>query len=486
MASRTHEQTPAWQQLVSWKNRIIHTLDAYFASNLVGRIYSPRFLPLIYLAICIPVVLFLVFFRQPLGNPDELSHVARAYQISRGVLLTEEASPGLHPKGMVDKAWFQLGSQVSRRRFENLQTSLPIFKRYDWAGTEELKRFNSSVYFPAAFIPQAIGLKIAQKLHLHLVQSLQLASLLNAVVSLLVIALAIHLAAGGKYIIALVGALPMTLHQIASASPDGLIAAGALLMCSLTISALIRSKVSRSTLVGVVILGAITAATKLPYAAVAVAALIALWWVEPRSAKVNIRYVIACMAMITIPLIWTMISNASAVKHSMVIQTTPSDQLAFLLSHPLEIPGIAFSTLYRLSYAYLKQMIGVLGWLDAPLPQGVYLILYFGLATTLAMEGLSLKPLLRWTFLVGLAASAAMIFVSLYLIWTPLGSLGPIEGVQGRYFLPLLPFLVFLVPKPKHLASEGLKISVFTICGLVGGLATVATIIKRYYGVAMF
>jgi hypothetical protein len=37
----------------------------------------------------------LVFFRQPLSNPDELSHASRAYQISNGVLLTEEAVPGL-------------------------------------------------------------------------------------------------------------------------------------------------------------------------------------------------------------------------------------------------------------------------------------------------------------------------------------------------------------------------------------------------------
>lgn len=481
MTLQTNEQSPALLQLLSWKKHLIHTLDAYFESNLIGRIYSTRFLPLVYLAICIPTVLFLVFFRQPLGNPDELSHVARAYQISKGVLLTEEATPGLHPKGMVDKAWLQLGSQVNRRSFENLQTSFLTFQKYSWAGTEELRGFNSSVYFPAAFIPQAIGLKIAQKLDLRLVQSLQFASLLNAVASLLTIALAIHLAAGGKYIIALVGALPMTLHQIASASPDGLIVAGALLILSLTISALIRSKVSRFALVGMVVLGAITAATKLPYIAVAVAALIALWWTESRSAKVNIKYVIACMVMIAVPLIWTTISNAGAVKHSLVIQTTPNDQLAFLLSHPLEIPGIAFSTLYRLSHVYLKQMIGVLGWLDAPIPHGVYLILCLGLAATLVMDGLSVKPLLRWTFFAGLAASVAMIFVSLYLIWTPLGSPGPIEGVQGRYFLPILPFLVFLVPRSERFSSERLKLSIFTICGVVGGLATVATIIKRYY-----
>ncbi|MBB3020113.1 putative membrane protein [Microvirga lupini] len=451
-----------------------------------GSTYFPRFLPLLYLAICVPTVLFLIFFRQPLGNPDETSHVARAYQVSKGVFLTEEAVPGLHPKGMVDEAWFLLGSQVNKRRFETLDTALPVFQGFAWTGKDKLRRFNSSVYFPAVFFPQAVGLKVARALNLNLVQSLQLASLLNAAICLIAIALAIHLAAAGKYFLALIGALPMTLHQIASVSPDGILIAGSLLMFSLTLTALMKSKVRPSTLLGVVVLGALTAATKLPYLMVALAALTMLWWIEPQRGRFILKYVIACMAMVSVPLIWTKISNAGAVKHSLLIHTNPADQLAFLLTHPLEIPNLAFSTLYELLDSYLAQIIGVLGWLDAPLPSAAYIILGLGFVAILLMDGISLQPLLRWITFAGFTSSVALIFLSLYLIWNPLGSRGPIEGVQGRYFLPILPFLVFLIPKPKLPISEGLKVSVFTTCGLVGGLATVATIIKRYYGVAMF
>ena len=149
---------------------------------------------------------------------------------------------GLRPGGMVDDAWFQLGTQVGKRRFEALNTAFPIFQDFRWSGTEKLRRFNSSVYFPAAFIPQAIGLKAAQALDLRLVRSLQLASMLNAIICLLAIALAIHVAVAGKYAIAFIGALPMTLHQLASSSPDGLVIAGSLLMCSLTITAVTRRK----------------------------------------------------------------------------------------------------------------------------------------------------------------------------------------------------------------------------------------------------
>ncbi|WP_246498213.1 DUF2142 domain-containing protein [Microvirga soli] len=443
---------------------------------------AARLLALIYLAICLPTIVFLVLFRQPLGNPDELSHVWRAYQISKGVLLTEEALPGMYPKGMVEERWGTLNSGVHRRRFESLKTALPVFEAYDWSGKESLKRFNSSVYFPAAFIPQSVGLTISRGLGLNLVGSLQVASALNAIVCLLIIAWAIYLADKGRYLVALVGALPMTLHQMASASPDGLLIAASLLMFSLTTRSIARSTVSLPVLLGLAGLGAVTAATKLPYLMVGLAAMIALWRTDRDARRRTLLYALGCIVMVGVPLLWTKLSNAGVVKYSMVIDTDPGDQLAFLLANPLQIPGIAFSTLSVLWHHYLLQMIGVLGWMDAPLPRAAYVVLGAGLIATFALEGFQVQPFLRWLFLAGSALACALIFLSLYMIWTPLGSPGPILGVQGRYFLPILPFLLFLVPASKFLSTDKVKLSIFAACGVVGGIATVTTMIGRYYG----
>jgi len=460
-------------------------LTPFIASRIggipAGRGYFPRSLPLLYLTICVPTILFLIFFRQPLGSPDELSHASRAYQLSRGVVLTEEAQPGLHPKGMVDDGLFMLGGQVGRRRFESLRTALPIFQKYGWTGKEDLRRFNSSVYFPVPFIPQAIAFKIARELKIPLVQSLQLASFLNAMVCLAIIAFAIHIAAEGKYLIAFIGTLPMTLHQMASPSPDGMIIAASLLMAALAIAAVIRSKVTPSALIGVVATGALVAATKLPYLPLSLAALFALWLMEPRSFRTIGKYATAVTVMIAVPLLWIEVSNASTVNHSPRFETDPATQIAFLLSHPLDLPGLALSTFATYGKAYLMQVIGVLGWLDAPLPRAAFTTLCAGLIATLVLDGVSAKPMLRWTFLAAITASAGLILLSLYLTWNPLYSLEPVRGIQGRYFLPLLPFLAFLVPKLGRLDADGLKLWLFTVCGLIGQFATMAAIMRRYY-----
>lgn len=459
----------------------IHSAAIRVSSIPTGRRYFPRFLPLLYLAVCIPAILFLVFFRQPLGSPDELSHASRAYQLSRGVVLTEEALPRLHPKGMVDEGLFMLGGQVSRRRFESLNTALPIFQNYGWTGKEDLKRFNSSVYFPVPFIPQALAFKIARDLDLSLVQSLRLASLLNAMVCLLIIACAIHVAAEGKYLIAFIGTLPMMLHQMASPSPDGMVNAGSLLLAALAIAAVVRAKVTPSALFGVVAAGALVAATKLPYLPLSLAALFALWRAEPRSARRIVPYLAAFIATVAIPLLWIKISNASAVNHSQRFETDPAAQIAFLLSHPFDIPGLVLSTFATYGKAYLMQIIGVLGWLDAPLPRGAFTALCAGLVATLTLDGVAAKPMLRSTFLAAIAASAGLILLSLYLTWNPLFSLEPVQGLQGRYFLPLLPFLAFLIPKLGRPDADGVKLWLFIACGLIGQFATVIAILRRYY-----
>ena len=127
------------------------------------------------------------------------------------------------------------------------------------------------------------------------------------------------------------------------------------------------------------------------------------------------------------------------------------------------------------------QIIGVLGWLDAYLPRFTYALLGLGLLATLAMDGVSVRPLLRWIVGAAIAASFGLIFASLYLTWNPLRSLEPIRGIQGRYFLPLLPFVAFLIPKLKRFELDHLKLWIFTSGGLISGGATVAAILRRYY-----
>ena len=100
-----------------------------------------------------------------------------------------------------------------------------------------------------------------------------------------------------------------------------------------------------------------------------------------------------------------------------------------------------------------RTMVGHLGWLNVPLPLFAYVIPVFGclfmfLARPGAEKASSGKDLVLTMLLV--VGSAALIHVAMYVYWTRAG-LDAVQGVQGRYMLPLL--AVFLLAL--HRATPG-------------------------------
>jgi uncharacterized membrane protein len=95
-------------------------------------------------------------------------------------------------------------------------------------------------------------------------------------------------------------------------------------------------------------------------------------------------------------------------------------------------------------------LVGVLGWLDTPLPRGYYPVAVgmLGIAAGTAIlgtQGHRIAPASTVGIVAGVMLSALGMFILSYLTWSVPGST-TVEGVQGRYFLPLALVCVALVP----------------------------------------
>jgi uncharacterized membrane protein len=118
----------------------------------------------------------------------------------------------------------------------------------------------------------------------------------------------------------------------------------------------------------------------------------------------------------------------------------PTNQLTFVLGHPLDTLGIAARTLALNDWSYLISFFGQMGYaLGANLVTSV-----IGAACTVAALVIGLvyaapghagRVRTLWLALVWLLSFAA-IFGTLYLAFTPLKA-SFVTGVQGRYFVPL-------------------------------------------------
>ena len=136
---------------------------------------------------------------------------------------------------------------------------------------------------------------------------------------------------------------------------------------------------------------------------------------------------------------------------------------------------------WREGCPYCREAVGVLGWLDTPLPNPYYALT--GLVLLAAFRG-SRAPgsfdARRRAAVAGLVAAAVgAVFVLQYLSWSPIGS-RTIEGVQGRYFLPLVPFLGLALPQGRvRLPSWALGALCFYPALSIA--VTLRAIVLRYY-----
>lgn len=154
-------------------------------------------------------------------------------------------------------------------------------------------------------------------------------------------------------------------------------------------------------------------------------------------------------------------------------------QLLHIAQHPWQFLHVLWTTLEKDWYFYWNSMIGILGWLDYGLPKIVYTI-YYCLFFCIVWKHIphstafSRKEIRSFTIIV--ASTFFLILFSHYIFSTAVAA-GHIVGVQGRYFIPLLPFVFIALSGTYYYWKK--QLAVLIGVGIV--LITVGTTIHRYY-----
>lgn len=425
----------------------------------------------------------------PFQNADEVAHMWRVDQISRGGLigrrLTPDTSGGqvnaallpaflpfkpliFHPERKVTSAMYRASASV----------------RWD-SNTIEQPFPNTAVYPPAFYLPAVIATWIAKGVHSSVLHTVYLARLANGVVAVVLAATGI-LAAGtiAPWLFA-VAALPMALSLMADISQDSVMIGCAALLAGLVAGARQRPGEAASPALAWLCCGlaALIAAARPPY--VPLALLPALL-----PGLRRLQRVLLMGAVVVVTLAWdTLAAVVTLTRTRTDIPIDPAGQVRWVLAHPGNMVTIAWRTMHLETWGLIQQFIGRLGWLDTPLPPG-YLWLAGWLlivALLLAASGPRVLPPRRAWGLLGLvvlamAISTVLLFAVQYLTWDVVGA-PIIDGVEGRYFIPLALALGVALPGLLPL-SYRLRTGLLVVVAATPALGIVMTmhaVIIRYY-----
>jgi len=441
--------------------------------------------------------IFVVLALPPIQGSDESNHFMRAYTVARGQW------NGVR----VGDRWFGGAVDPAVKHVNELMDYLPtkrdrraepeILKKtraVRWTGTEQPYSFNNTTVGSAlAYLPSASGIAIGRAMNLPVYASLGLGRFANALLYVAVGTLAIALAGAAAPYLYVVLTLPMAAFLGSFVTPDGPL----IVLSALGVAIILRlagNPSPRTAAIGMTRRQA--TAFAIAFAALLVVALgkapyILLVPLLALAEKVPMRWRIAA---VTAGLVLSLAWHADPERATMMWPGNPKAQLLGLFRDPLSVFSVAVGTMEGYGSAHLRQVIGDLGWNDARVPPWFVWTAYAALGLTalgiVAAPAGSARvrhPLLALAIVVlGIGA----VYGSLYLIWTTVGY--PIvEGVQGRYFLPLLPVLALVaagVHRPNRLGAAIGAVSrptpeflLFLLYAVITPFVTIHTIMSRYY-----
>lgn len=378
----------------------------------------------------------------PLSPPDEPHHYHSAYQLSNYLMLR------LNSLDQGDARHFDYTGLTSHANTE--EGYLRILEDFttgdELEGEVTIPTPRNLRYF-VEYLPQAIGISAGRILGLGFVGVFYLGRLCNLLFYSACVYWAIRMAKRFRPVLAMVTLLPMSLHQAASYSYDGFINGIAFLLIAYLINGIYGTgALSKTEYVRILLLGMLLAPAKVVYAAILLLALAIPGerFENRRQQVIKLLLLFAAAGAMVLLFQLPMLTKLSAdsAESALNWEGQHNYDLNFIFEHPIKTARIFVDTLKAMGSWYYETCIGRrLSGLTLVLPSSI--VSAFTVLLVLAIPERADSPFQTKRgerFLLGaiFIGVVLLIMLSMFLGWTS-DTRTTIQGVQGRYFLPILP-----------------------------------------------
>jgi uncharacterized membrane protein len=392
-----------------------------------------------YLITILAVGTMYLFIIRPNGVPDEWHHHDSSYNLAYQILGVDEFDPREDQDTIAtpNAVWgyYNIHRAITGEAVEMSRIQI----------REKAAENNPGIFY----IVPALGIVVGDILNFSNLGIFYLARFFNLLLFAFMSYYAIRRMPFGKMALATACLFPMTVHLAASFSPDGLKIASAFLFISIILDLVYKKEkmdIKDLVLIGVIGLILVISRGGVHWPVIGLLFLV--------GKKINIdikRRILGVVGLIGIWIIGYLIMMLQNITTNMepsyVVWTGVEEgfTLAYVLANPLQPIMMLILTMWRNVDFYLLSMIGNdLGWFDTPiLLFTIFVFVIFFVLGTFREKEEFIKVTIKKKVIFAslLILSAGMAFGVMLLVWTPI-TFGIILGVQGRYFIPLIPLLI--------------------------------------------
>lgn len=439
-----------------------YSLAAMFVIIISGilaiAVYSLIFIykktPIEYLYIIIAVVVGTIYFILiPLGQaPDEYTHIETAYDVAN-VVLGYEHGTDIEMRNC-DLEDTIITNDYTREIYDIYMDRLLHDHNISDTGSgmfgDTPLSTNRYLYYPAA-----LGMIIGRLLRLGTIPMMFIGAVFNYIVYVIVAFYSIKKIPFGKTMILLFSILPITMQQVTSYSYDSGILTLSVLIFAMAIRVAYAENLQKRDFIILAIASILIAPVKNgAYFFIILLNLLPLARFRKTNKK-RFRLILGIMGISTLMLIFPIVRNMINSANGGTLMNgyvswadEPGYTVSYLLGNPISLVEICWNTLIDNFSYYIYTMIGgSLGWLNIDIPWWIIIALIACLFITAMKkenEAFDLKPWIRCLFAIIALYSIACTAAAMLLDWTPI-SYKEILGIQGRYFLPVLMPLLYVM-----------------------------------------
>lgn len=389
--------------------------------------------------------LVLLFLTPPIQAPDEELHFRRALSVSHGEIWPRTLG---EKSGTYGPASF---NQMVGQFFIRDDPRIPLGETlgaFDLPAEPEafLALRTEAIYPPQGYLPQALGMAVGNLLGLGPAWLLLLGRLANLAFATAIIVYAVKRMPVGREAAMLLALLPMTLSLTASLNPDASSIAGGFLFAALLTASFHDGRWDWKRLAGIAFAGFLMCSTKVVFVPLlAAGGALLLMREAPWGKKIGVVAAQAVFAILIGAWLLYFASATDAAGGSSAPGVDGDRQLAFVLGDPLGFLVITARTIVGHAPYLVQSTIGVLSWNSIYLTEWVYgpILLAAPLALLASRHSESPLPWLAHAgFALLMACVVLLVYLGLYMIFTPVGA-DRVGGIQGRYFIPMLPLAAY-------------------------------------------
>ncbi|MBQ8857624.1 MAG: DUF2142 domain-containing protein [Lachnospiraceae bacterium] len=435
------------------------------------------------------------FLLLPYMSPDERTHIDMTYRYSNDLLGIEYTGSDITIAKRMDDTEVELLENPSLSNYYTVYNHV-----FEGVKDDSLVVTNSTAntYAPIfVYLPAVVGMTMARLLGFGTIPMLMLARWCNLAFFAACIWWCMKKLPFGKMALAVIALFPMTIQQCNSFSYDAVITSVLFLFSTYIICMTYEDKPLKGTDVAIVsVLSALLVYGKSGvYLPVCLAALLiptkkfgTLW---KKLAAAGSLMGIALLSYInrnsgTVTQVLSTTAETSAVGATAGNAVDMGYTVGYFLQNPWKLIQMLANTVADKTEFYLESIVGQkMGWVEIEISRVVFIgFLVLFLISMLKVRGEKqyVTGGQKWWISIVCLLSAGMILMGMLLTWTPFGYVS-IEGVQGRYFTPLLLLLSLLGRNRTILLNENKDRAIF--CGgMILQLLAVIYLIKALIVVA--